>query len=198
MDVRTGLSVKGVRALIVDMVKTELNAKTNSAPQTTEGSRLRVYHRRITSIYGITAIAGAIPNPQLAPNAAANPGLMAPPSFSFLEAFYAFLRDERGLSKASFRIYDYSLRLLQSYLDRIGVIDIKELSPPILSSFVIDTKDRFGKASLSRVLCPIRVMLRYLYRERILERDLSGVVELMPHLRSVRRSLRRHSRRRSG
>ena len=61
-----------------------------------------------------------------------------PPSFPFLEAFYAFLREERGLSKASFRVYDYSLRLLQSYLDQIGVVDIKELSPPILSSFVID------------------------------------------------------------
>lgn len=103
-----------------------------------------------------------------------------PPTFEFLEAFFAFLRDERGLSKASFRIYDYSLRLLQSYLLQIDVVDIKDLSPPILSSFVIETKDRFGKASLSRVLSPIRVMLRYLFRERILERDLSGVVEL-PH-----------------
>jgi hypothetical protein len=27
-----------------------------------------------------------------------------PPSFQFLDAFYAFLRDERGLSKASFRL----------------------------------------------------------------------------------------------
>ncbi|MBZ0188603.1 MAG: tyrosine-type recombinase/integrase [Candidatus Obscuribacterales bacterium] len=84
------------------------------------------------------------------------------------------------MSKASFRMYDYSLRMLQTYLDRIGVVEIKELSPPILSSFVIDSKDRFGKASLIRVLSPIRVMLRYLYRERILERDLSSVVEL-PH-----------------
>lgn len=114
-----------------------------------------------------------------------------PPSFPFLEAFYAFLREERGLSKASFRVYDYSLRLLQSYLEQIGVVDIKELSPPILSSFVIDTKDRFGKASLIRVLSPIRVLLRYLFRERILERDLSGVVEL-PHtyeLASLPRSI---------
>jgi integrase/recombinase XerD len=69
---------------------------------------------------------------------------------------------------------------LQAYLDRIGVANIGELSPPILSSFVIDTKDHLGKASLSRVLSPIRVMLRYLYRERLLERDLSGIVEL-PH-----------------
>ncbi len=100
--------------------------------------------------------------------------------FAFMDDFLAFLREERGLSKASLRVYDYSLGLLQSYLDRIGVVDVGELSPPILSSFVIDTKDRLGKASLSRVLSPIRVMLKYLYRERLLTRDLSVVVEL-PH-----------------
>lgn len=102
------------------------------------------------------------------------------PRFGFMEGFLSFLREERGLSKASLRVYDYSLGVLQSYLDRIGVADISELSPPILSSFVIDTKDRLGKASLSRVLSPIRIMLKYLYRERLLERDLSAVVE-MPH-----------------
>lgn len=61
-----------------------------------------------------------------------------PPNFCFLEAFYSFLRDERGTSKGSLRIYDYSLRLLQSYLDQIGVSDISSLSPPILGGFVID------------------------------------------------------------
>lgn len=100
------------------------------------------------------------------------------PRFDFTEDFFKFLTEERGLSKASMRVYDYALGVLQSYLDRIGVTHVTELSPPILSGFVIDIKDSLGKASLIRVLSPIRIMLRYLYREGLIERDLSTVVEL--------------------
>lgn len=102
------------------------------------------------------------------------------PRFAFTDDFFKFLTEERGLSKASMRVYDYSLGVLQSYLDRIGVTDLTQLSPPILSSFVVDIKDSLGKASLTRVLSPVRIMLRYLYREGLIERDLSTVVEL-PH-----------------
>lgn len=113
------------------------------------------------------------------------------PRFDFTADFFKFLTEERGLSKASMRAYDYALGVLQSYLDRIGVMHVKQLSPPILGGFVIDVKDRLGKASLIRVLSPVRIMLRYLYREGLIDRDLSAFVEL-PHtyeLSNVPRSI---------
>jgi site-specific recombinase XerD len=99
------------------------------------------------------------------------------PRFDFTEQFFAFLRNERGLSTSSMRVYDYSLGLFQSYLDRIGLERVNQLSPVILSGFVIDVKDRLGKASLTRVLSPLRIMLRFLFRERLIARDLSSSLE---------------------
>jgi site-specific recombinase XerD len=100
------------------------------------------------------------------------------PRFDFLDRFFKFLKEERGLSKASLRVYDYSLGLLQSYFDRIGLANMQDLSPPVLGSFVLDIKDRLGKAALIRVLCPVRVLLRWLYRERLTGRDLSTMIEV--------------------
>lgn len=102
---------------------------------------------------------------------------IALPRFDFTEKFYSYLQKERGLSKASMRAYEYALGLFQSYLDRIGIKNVKELSPPILAGFSIDVTDRLGKASLIRVLCPVRVLLRYLFRERLIKLDLSTAVE---------------------
>ena len=56
------------------------------------------------------------------------------PRFDFTEEFFKFLTEERGLSKASMRVYDYALGILQSYLDRVGVTHVTQLSPPILTA----------------------------------------------------------------
>lgn len=99
------------------------------------------------------------------------------PRFDFTEKFFVFLQKERGLSKSSISVYAYSLVLFQSYVDRIGMRHITELSPAILQGFVVAVQDRLSKASLLRILGPVRVMLRYLFREHLLDRDLSKAVE---------------------
>jgi integrase/recombinase XerD len=101
----------------------------------------------------------------------------ATPNFAFTEMFFTYLLEERGLSKWTVRLYDYALRMLQSYLDRIEVSQINQLSPAILSGFVVDIKDQMGKSCLVSVTSAVRVLLRYLYRERLIDRDLSAVVE---------------------
>jgi len=103
------------------------------------------------------------------------------PRFDFTEQFFRFLTEERGLSKSSMRVYIWALGVFQAYLDRIEVTQVTQLSPPILSGFVVDVKDSLGKASLVRVLSPVRIMLRYLFREGLVERDFSNVLEL-PHI----------------
>ena len=99
------------------------------------------------------------------------------PRFDFTEKFFVFLQEERGLSKASICVYEYSLGLFQAYVDGIGMGHISELSPAILRGFVVALEDRLSKASLLRVLGPVRVMLRYLFRERLVDRDLSMALE---------------------
>lgn len=100
------------------------------------------------------------------------------PSFAFVDQFFVYLREERGLKNPTLRGYYHSLGIFQSYLDRIGIADISDLSAPILSSFVIDSKERLGKPSLELVLGAMRVLLRYLYREKLIKRDLSTTIEM--------------------
>ncbi len=101
----------------------------------------------------------------------------AAPSFEFTDMFFKYLQDERGLSKWTVRLYDYALRIFQTYLERIKVKHVNELSPAILSGFVVDIKDQMGKSCLVSVTSAVRVLLRYLYRERLIDRDLSTALE---------------------
>ena len=51
--------------------------------------------------------------------------------------FFIYLREERGLREPSILMYGHCLRRFEAYLSRIRVCSLKELSPAILSAFVI-------------------------------------------------------------
>jgi site-specific recombinase XerD len=91
--------------------------------------------------------------------------------------FFAYLRDERGLRETSIRHYRHFLRGFESYLERIGCRDLGALSPPILSAFVIESVGPFGRTATIGLCSALRVFLRYLRREGIVERDLGRSIE---------------------
>jgi site-specific recombinase XerD len=99
------------------------------------------------------------------------------PSLEHTEIFFVYLREERGLTKWTLRVYDYALRLFQKYTHRIGLHSVKELSPTILSGFVADNKERLGKSAMTSVCSSIRIFLKFLYRERLIDRDLGLAIE---------------------
>jgi integrase/recombinase XerD len=94
--------------------------------------------------------------------------------------FFVYLRQERGLRETSLLHYSHFLRQFAAYLESIGLTDLKHLSPPVLSGFVTDLSQRVRWASVRDACGVVRVLLRYLYRQRVLPRDLSSVVE-QPH-----------------
>jgi integrase/recombinase XerD len=94
--------------------------------------------------------------------------------------FFVYLREEKGLREATIHLYTYSLRQFASYLESIGVTDLKHLSPPVLSGFVTELGQRVGRATTRDACGRVRVLLRYLFRQRALPQDLSSVVE-NPH-----------------
>jgi integrase/recombinase XerD len=94
--------------------------------------------------------------------------------------FFVYLRQERGLRETSIRHYSHFLRQFASYLESIGLTDLHHLSPPVLSGFVSDLSPKVRRASVRDACGVLRVLLRYLYRQRVLPRDLSSVVE-QPH-----------------
>src|SRR5215471_5604745 len=86
--------------------------------------------------------------------------------------FLAYLRQERGLREKT--IYDYDLRLnsFSDYLKRLCVTSLKQLSPAVLTSFVVHSAPKLSHGGRSHLCGDIRVFLRFCYRERIIGEDL--------------------------
>lgn len=91
--------------------------------------------------------------------------------------FFAYLRNERGLREASVHHYIFYLRAFESYLARIKLRRLRDLSATILSAFVVERATTLGKCGVRDTCGTLRVFLRYLHRERHIPRDLSAVVE---------------------
>jgi integrase/recombinase XerD len=91
--------------------------------------------------------------------------------------FFNYLSDERGLRPATVLGYRHQLSRFESYLQRIGVDSVRELSPAILGAFVVDrAASGLTKASVGGCAAAVRMFLRYAHREGVVGSDLSGAV----------------------
>ena len=95
-----------------------------------------------------------------------------------LPGFFDFLVSERGLRPASVNSYRFHLDRFETYLGRVGLQQLRELSPVVLSAFVAE-RSRAGLAKTTvRDCCGVlRVFVRYAYREGVLRNDFSNAVE---------------------
>lgn len=92
--------------------------------------------------------------------------------------FFAYLVAERGLRPASVNGYRHHLDRFESYLARIGVRDLDELSPAVLSAYVAERSGSGLARSTVRGTCgALRVFLRFCHREGVVGRDLSEAVD---------------------
>ena len=102
----------------------------------------------------------------------------ADPFVDVLPGFYEYLLQERGLRPRSVGSYQHHLARFESYLERIGVARLAELSPAILSAFVAERAAAgLGKAYIRDGCGVLRVFLRYAHRERVVASDLSGTLD---------------------
>jgi site-specific recombinase XerD len=99
------------------------------------------------------------------------------PFFVAAPGFFDYLVEERGLRPASLLGYRHHLDRFEIYLQRIGVASIRELSPTIVTAFVVDRAAAgLAKSTVRDSAGVLRVFLRYLHREAILATDLSASV----------------------
>jgi len=91
--------------------------------------------------------------------------------------FRDHLTRERGLSPETIRGYGYHLLRFESYLRRRGLRDLAQLSPALLSGFMMEDAQRLSIGTLHGRCSTLRALLRYARRERICPADLSRVVE---------------------
>ena len=99
------------------------------------------------------------------------------PFASVVPGFFDYLVDERGLRPASICQYRHHLDRFEAYLARIGVASIRELSPVILSAYIVERAGvGLAKSTVRDSAGVLRVFLRYAHREGVLGADLSGAV----------------------
>jgi integrase/recombinase XerD len=101
----------------------------------------------------------------------------AQPFADVAPGFLDYLVEERGLRPASVVGYRHHLDRFEDYLRRIGVRSVRELSPVILSSYVVERAGAgLAKSTVRDGAGVLRVFLRYAHREGVLTSDLSDAV----------------------
>lgn len=94
--------------------------------------------------------------------------------------FSIYLRQERGLRNTTLGLYDEHLRAFAAWLADLGCEQLQELSPAIVSDFLTERSQRLSRSTQRARCAVLRVFFRYLYRERLITRDLSLIVEAAP------------------
>ncbi len=95
-----------------------------------------------------------------------------------VSGFFEHLVAERGLRPATIFHYRHHLHRLEAYLDRVGLDDLRGLSPVLLSGFVAERAGSgLGRTTIRDTCGVLRVFLRYAHREGLVPRDLSTAVE---------------------
>lgn len=90
---------------------------------------------------------------------------------------FSHLRDERGLSPTTVDGYAYQLTLFEKFVASCRVSDQTSLSPAVLDAFLADRRTHVCARSLGMTCAALRAFLRYLFREGIVQRDLSATVQ---------------------
>lgn len=99
------------------------------------------------------------------------------PFTAAIPGFFDYLVDERGLRPASLRHYRHHLDGFEAYLDRIGMDRLSELSPTVLSAFMVERSAvGLAKSTVRDTAGVLRVFLRYAHREGVVATDLSDAV----------------------
>lgn len=91
--------------------------------------------------------------------------------------FFPYLYEERGLRESSIIHYRYYLRLFDAYLSRIGLHELSDISPLVLSSFIAESAKDRNKSAMTGLCVVLRVFLRFISREHLISKDLSRSID---------------------
>ena len=114
--------------------------------------------------------------------------------FPFEEAvpgFAGYLRDERGLMPDTVERHAFYLNGLSAFFEDAGVASLASVSPPLFAAFLVKRCAGLARTTRRDLCGTLRIFLRYCYRERLIERDLSAAVEVprIHRLASVPRAI---------
>ena len=141
---------------------------------------LRKHPPKISAKRTLTKARAELRNPimqmlQLALCGADNMGRKRP-RFPFSEqapGFYRHLENEKGLTFRTREVYRAQLGVFEQYLQRRRIILLRDLTPIVLTAFVMKRSRTLQRNSVGAVCGVLRAFLRYAFREGLVARDLS-------------------------
>ena len=100
-------------------------------------------------------------------------------SFSFLiDSFIQWLKVEKGLSQNTTAAYGRDLKRYTAFLASKKVQDPNRIDRELIQAFILHEKGRALKTtSLARALVAIKVFHRFLYAERLIQEDVTSVLD---------------------
>jgi len=95
-----------------------------------------------------------------------------------VEEFLTYLSAEKGLAKNTLESYRRDVDKFVKYLDGRKISSPKEVTRKEITDFMFELKQSgLGSASISRNLVSIKLLFRFLTRERLISSDVTAVVE---------------------
>jgi site-specific recombinase XerD len=110
------------------------------------------------------------------PGFAGRPTRQPWPLCDLVPGFHEHLQEERGLRAATLVRYEHHLRVFERFLRTEGITDLSRLTPAILTRFLLESTARILPPGRQGRAGALRVLLRYLHRQRILASDLSRAI----------------------
>lgn len=98
------------------------------------------------------------------------------PFQKLVPGLFDYMKNERGIKESTLQHCRSNLYAFERYLQNIGLKELRNLSPVILSGFLTSSSG-LCKNSLGIRCTAVRILIRYLYRERIIANDLSGALD---------------------
>ena len=93
---------------------------------------------------------------------------------SAIQAFMSYLHNVKKMSENTRLSYERDLHKLQSFLTELGVYDMSTVSQTNLNSYVLYLeKKNFAPATISRNIASIKAFYHFLFKERMVEEDIS-------------------------
>ena len=97
---------------------------------------------------------------------------------SVLEHFSGFLSMEKGLSSNSVSAYLSDLRHFITFLETNEISSFSDVSREVIINFLAECRTRdMESSSIARRLVSIKVLFRYLFQEKLIENDITDVMD---------------------
>lgn len=95
-----------------------------------------------------------------------------------IDDFLNYLSVERGLAKNSIDAYRRDLAKFARFMEKRGIGDFDRVKRSDITDYLMAEKEKnFTTSTLSRNLVAIKMLFKYLTREKFVKEDVSGVIE---------------------